>query len=223
MHAMVTTRRYAGRSAEHRRAERRARLITAARALLGDQGLAGVTVTAACAHAGLNPRYFYESFTDREALLDAVFNAVATEAAVTIFGSAALAEGEPRKRVRQAYATAIDIFTTQPGVGQVLAKLQTDEAVMRHRSAWTRIVAELASQNAHILFGDQAYNEPMAKLAVMYGVGGSLDVVTAWLAGTLDLTRDEVIDTLTGLLLSNGQAMFQIGPTNDGSPSPQAD
>jgi AcrR family transcriptional regulator len=220
MIAMASSRRYAGQSADQRRSERRDRLIATARSLLGDDGLAGITVTAVCARAELNPRYFYESFADRDALLDAVFNQIATEAAVTIFGAAALTAGEPRQRIRQAYATAIDIFTTQPGIAQTLADLQTDETVMRHRAAWARIIAELAAQNAHILFGDAAYNQPMGTLAVIYGVGGSLDVVTAWLAGTLELTQDEVIDTCTELLLANGEAMLQH--LTRGRPSPAA-
>jgi AcrR family transcriptional regulator len=209
MIVMATKRRYAGQSAEQRRSERRARLITTARLLLGEEGLAGISVTGVCARAELNPRYFYESFSDRDALLEAMFNEIAAEAAVAIFGAAALVAGEPRQRIRQAYATAIEVFTTQPGVARILAQLQTDETVMRHRAAWARIIAELASRNAHVLFGEHADNESMSELAVIYGVGGSLDVVTAWLAGTLDLTRDEVIDTCTELLLANGEAMLQ--------------
>lgn len=67
------SRLYGGQSQEHRIAERRAKLMQAALRLYSRLGPAGASVTAICAEAGLTPRYFYESFASREALLAAVF------------------------------------------------------------------------------------------------------------------------------------------------------
>ena len=71
-----TSRTYAGQSQEARVAERRERLMHAAATLYGREGAAGASVTAICVEAGLTPRYFYESFASREALLLAVFEQV---------------------------------------------------------------------------------------------------------------------------------------------------
>ncbi|HEX6416981.1 MAG TPA: TetR/AcrR family transcriptional regulator, partial [Acidimicrobiales bacterium] len=74
-----TRRRWAGIPAEDRRAARRVQLVDAAFDLLGSGGEAAVTVRAVCRHARLNPRYFYESFDDLDALLIAVYERTVTE------------------------------------------------------------------------------------------------------------------------------------------------
>ena len=63
---------YRGISADERRASRRARLLDAALEEVGERGMAGTTMTAVCARAGLTERYFYESFADRDEMLRAV-------------------------------------------------------------------------------------------------------------------------------------------------------
>lgn len=72
----IPTRSYRGQSQEQRRAERRSRLIAAAIDVYGDRGYHQATVKAVCEAAGLTERYFYESFTNSEALLIDSFNAV---------------------------------------------------------------------------------------------------------------------------------------------------
>lgn len=67
-------RRYAGKTHEQRRAERRERLLDAGLELFGTAGYAHTTIEALCAHARLNPRYFYEEFETREDLLGAVYD-----------------------------------------------------------------------------------------------------------------------------------------------------
>jgi AcrR family transcriptional regulator len=63
--------RYAGVAFEVRKDTRRRQLLDAALQLLDGEGFAAVTARRVCKEAGLNNRYFYESFTDIEALLDA--------------------------------------------------------------------------------------------------------------------------------------------------------
>src|SRR3712207_5142982 len=77
-------RMYAGLTTAQRRSERRARLLDAAVDVLGTQGLEAATVTAVCRRARLIPRYFYESFSDRDELLVAVFDSIMDEVAVEV-------------------------------------------------------------------------------------------------------------------------------------------
>ena len=51
-------------------------------------GRQGATMTAICAHAKLTERYFYESFTSRDELLQQVFDGIVDE--VRVAGMAAL-------------------------------------------------------------------------------------------------------------------------------------
>ncbi|WP_278258124.1 TetR family transcriptional regulator [Nocardioides convexus] len=54
-------RRYGGKTAEQRRAERREALLAAAVDIWQESGWAAVTMRGVCARAGLTDRYFYES------------------------------------------------------------------------------------------------------------------------------------------------------------------
>src|SRR6201998_896203 len=66
------TRSYGGVPAEERRATRRGALIEAALDLFAEGGVRAVSKRAVCARARLNDRYFYEHFTDSDALLEAI-------------------------------------------------------------------------------------------------------------------------------------------------------
>jgi AcrR family transcriptional regulator len=70
------TRSYRGQSQDQRRAERRGRLIAGAIAVYGERGYHQATVKAVCEAAGLTERYFYESFSNSEALLIDSYNTV---------------------------------------------------------------------------------------------------------------------------------------------------
>ena len=70
---------YRGISAAERRADRRRRLLDGGLDVLAEVGVAGLTMTAVCARAGLTERYFYESFRDRDGLLRALSDQLADE------------------------------------------------------------------------------------------------------------------------------------------------
>ena len=57
---------YRGVEAAERLAERRRRFLEAGLDLLGGPRPAELTVRGICSQAGLTPRYFYESFTDKD-------------------------------------------------------------------------------------------------------------------------------------------------------------
>lgn len=67
---------YAGESREERRSARRELVVAAGTALFGTIGYRSTTVGAICAEAGLNKRYFYESFATLEDLLCEVYGRV---------------------------------------------------------------------------------------------------------------------------------------------------
>lgn len=68
-----TKRVYGGLSEEARVLDRRERFLEAGLEIFGTVGLRGATVRALCREAGLTERYFYESFSDTEALFCAVY------------------------------------------------------------------------------------------------------------------------------------------------------
>ena len=71
---MSRSSRWTGLSRAERVAERRDLLIDAAFTLFGEGGESAVTVRSVCRHSDLHTRYFYESFTDTDDLLRAVYS-----------------------------------------------------------------------------------------------------------------------------------------------------
>src|SRR5699024_7463692 len=70
---------YAGASREARERARRERIIAAGIELFGTVGYRAATVGAVCETAGLNKRYFYESFATLEDLLCEVYQRVVAD------------------------------------------------------------------------------------------------------------------------------------------------
>lgn len=69
-------RRYAGLDPAERARQRRAAILHAAKDLFAGSGYRNISVKQICDKAGLTQRYFYESCTDREAALTAVYDAL---------------------------------------------------------------------------------------------------------------------------------------------------
>lgn len=83
-----TGRLYGGVAAEQRKEQRRIALIEAGLQLFGTVGYPNVSVKAVCDEAGLTQRYFYESFSDRAALLGAVYTHLVDAARAATLGAA---------------------------------------------------------------------------------------------------------------------------------------
>ncbi|WP_375786469.1 TetR/AcrR family transcriptional regulator [Bradyrhizobium sp. Pha-3] len=93
---------YGGMDAEERRAERRLKLINAAIEVYGEVGYRVATVKAICEAAELTERYFYESFSNSEALLIAAYNHVVGHLHEEMTAAAAAAGGDAEMRLRAA-------------------------------------------------------------------------------------------------------------------------
>lgn len=140
----TATRSYRGVSQDDRRADRRARLMTAAIEVYGERGYRQASVKAVCDAAGLTERYFYESFSSSEALLIASYNAVTRDLFADIAQAAASAGTAPSRRSRamlQAYFTALQ---RQPRSAQVfLVEIRgVSQAVDDAFNAALRVIAQ---------------------------------------------------------------------------------
>lgn len=108
-------RSYGGLSAEQRQAVRRARLLDAGLELLGTAGWTATTMTAVCREAGLTERYFYESFADRDALAEAVFDRLAVGAREAILVAVAVGGDAPAPAPRRRSAGSSGTWSRIPG------------------------------------------------------------------------------------------------------------
>lgn len=80
-------RAYAGQSADERDAQRRARLLGAAREIIGTAGYAATTIPGVCAAAKVSTRHFYRLYSTKEDLFVDLYDQVTAESYVPVVES----------------------------------------------------------------------------------------------------------------------------------------
>ena len=191
---MAQVRPYRGIDAADRLAERRGKLLTAGLDLLGspDQDVTELTVRAICKQAGLGLRYFYESFTDKDDFVAAVFDWVIADIAATT--QAAVAGAPIREQSRAGMANVVMAVAGDARVGRLLFSTQLSNAVIvRKRSDSTALFAALLFQHAGTL---GATVTDRMKATSHFVVGGVGQMISAWLSGDVALEPDRLIDQL---------------------------
>lgn len=191
-----TTRPYRGRTAEERRAERRGRLLAAGLELWGDHGWAAVTMRGVCAHAGLNDRYFYESFTDVEALLLAVYDQALSDL-LEYIGKVIAAASTPEERIRAGISVFVDAMASDSRRARIgLAEPAGSPALEQRRRATYHLFARFARDSL------EPRDEEAFTVAMLFALGGAGELIINWLDGSLALTPGELAERASELVLS---------------------
>ena len=181
--------RWSGVPLQDRQALRRGELIAAGVALLGGAAGPALTVRAVCREANLTERYFYESFTDRDEFVRAVYDDVCGTAMTALLSSQT-----PRDAVEAFVALMVD----DPSRGRVLLLAPEREPVLTKSGAeWMpNFIALLQHKLTEI-------TDPALQAMVATGlVGGLTALFTAYLNGSLAATREQFVDYCTDMLLS---------------------
>lgn len=192
---------YRGVSAAERAAARRTRLLEAALAVWADPETR-TTMTAVCAAAGLSERYFYESFSGLDALLEAVMNDIAAEIEETSRGAADEAGADPEARVRASIRAFVRLLLDDPRKGRVA--IVESVAVPKLRKRRTELLRHLAHQSAleaRERLGPSGRSENEDETAGLLFIGGMAELVAAWLDGSLKASEDEIVDAASRALL----------------------
>ncbi|WP_175420394.1 TetR/AcrR family transcriptional regulator [Rhodococcus sp. SGAir0479] len=196
-------RRYQGRTAIERTAERRERLFEAALALFGRPGGEGTTMTAICAEAQLTERYFYESFSSRDDLLTQLVQRIADEIRRAVLAALEAPAGTPNDRARAAIAAFVQVLTSDPRKGRAtIIESAGAEPLRTHRRTLLREFAQLTVEGSHELYGDRALPSPHDQLTALMFVGGLAELITAWLGGEIDATPEHIVDAATAQFTS---------------------
>jgi AcrR family transcriptional regulator len=192
---------YRGVSAAERAATRRTQLLEAALAVWADPGTR-TTMTAVCAAAGLSERYFYESFSGLDALLEAVMNEIAAEIEETSRHAADRAGDDPQARARASIHAFVRLLLDDPRKGRVA--IVESVAVPKLRRRRTELLRHLAHQSAveaRERLGSRNRSENEDETAGLLFIGGMAELVTAWLDGTLTASAEEIVDAASRALL----------------------
>lgn len=208
----ATTRSYGGQSAETRRKERRDRLIDAALTAAAGNAWRTMTVDKLCAAAGLNKRYFYESFTDLDAVAAAAVDDIAAQVSTTTL--AAMSSVLDESLERQA-AVAVDALVRtlvrDPRRARVLlGGVAISPALHQHREAVMRGLTEVLIGHARIVHGVELEKDPLAEIAPAFVVGGTADAILAFVEGRARVSVEQLVDGLVTLWLITGNGAADV-------------
>jgi AcrR family transcriptional regulator len=195
-----------GTTAQERVLPRRRKLIQAGFELLGEHGQAGTTVRGVCAHAGLNPRYFYESFDDLDALLKAVFDDIMVETSRVWLEAIAAAPDTAEAKTRAALDAAIRHIADDPRRIRIVFAEAADGVLGRRRAAVVRRAADMMADQAASFFGIERRDKLLISASLMI-TGGISELVVAWSNGNTDLTVDEIVEHATLMTLGASRSL----------------
>lgn len=199
---------YAGASREQRESARREQLVTAGISLFGTQGYRSATVGAVCTEAGLNKRYFYESFATLEDLLCEVYERVVSELRASVLSGG----GDDPQTVLRGFLSGFLAWTQD---NPVMARVhlfevlgvsaRVDELYRWHGRA---IGDELSRRLSESIAGPQLTTAQRRVLGDML-IGAGLQMVVDWVISDYQPPRDELLDEMDatlGWVLAAGHA-----------------
>lgn len=203
---LAAGRAYGGLSPQHRTAARRDRLVCAATALFGSQGLRATTVRGVCTAAGLTDRYFYESFATLEALLGTVYLHLLAQLRASLQQAHRQlpATAGTEARFTAGYGAWFD-FVSQPVHARILLEevLGVSPAVdALYEAGMAEFAAALAAPLAELGTSPER--------CVLIGralVGAVVQVAKMWLASGYQAPRDAVVRSCVLVAVGTVQAL----------------
>lgn len=199
-----SSRAYRGVSAGDRAATRRTALIDAALACLAADGLAGVSVRSVCAQARLTARYFYEAFTDLDALLVAALVSVTDEVeAASVRALDTVAADDTAAQVRAAISAGYGVVATDAGKANVLLVATAGHSALRtRRQQFVDDFADIVIDNLPVLRALPAQRRREARVLVLFLMAGSIELIVAVLTRRVRMSQAALVDRLTTLWLA---------------------
>lgn len=193
-------RTYGGVDGSARVEMRRRTLVDAGLDLLGTTE-PDVSVRGVCRLAGVASRYFYESFADKNELMEAVYDKVIGDITAATLAAVAAAPNDERGRVHAAVQAIVRLVAEDPRRGRLLfsATLNNDVLAAK-RAESTKMFAGLLAAQASEFYGTDTDEQLI--LTTHFAVGGFAQVLTAWLGGELELEEGAVVTCCTDLLVA---------------------
>jgi AcrR family transcriptional regulator len=168
---------YGGRSEHERRADRRARLISAGLELFGTEGWAGATIERLCAAAGVATRSFYEEFASREALLRAVYEDVMGGVVTAVLPRVSEATGSQEERIRVGLSGYVGYLTEDPRRARVAHREVRAAGVLEQdRHAMVLRFADIIATETRLAQG------PQGRILGLALAGAVTEVLVDWVA-----------------------------------------
>ncbi|WP_353108149.1 TetR family transcriptional regulator [Gordonia sp. (in: high G+C Gram-positive bacteria)] len=199
---------------EERRARRRKRLLDEASNVIADEGVDAIKVRSLSRRAGLNDRYFYESFSNIEALLETLVSARIADALVALSVAAASTSDssvpttdsgesiEFATMIEATVASALDIVEDRT-VARLMIQSRQYAPLRRLRRLLVDSLVDLTEERGRSQLGDKVVEGKLPGLVATAAMEGVLELIIRWLEGEFKASRSEVqaaaIALITGL------------------------
>ena len=171
-------------------------------ALIAESGVRSVTKRAVCSRARLNDRYFYEQFSDINALLLALGDWITTQGLEAVLD--ATRGAVPPERVHAAADAALGFVLADPRRAQLLISSHTTEALQSVRITTNHQIAASMSALTREQRGPEAPPARDTDLVSFTIISGTMELVAAWLRGEFDTDRRHLTDIIAAMLLAAG-------------------
>lgn len=213
---------FLGESAESRVLARRKQLLAPALQRMAEGTWTTCSIAQLCESAGLNKRYFYESFSSLDALEQAVVNDLTDE--LLRSGWEAVIDAQkagmdtPALARHVLKACILWLLEDERRATVLFRTLGNTPGARAHRDQVIQRLADVLSN-----FGI-SYHKPrkpavtitpkhqhLATLGASFLIGGTIESILMWLDGKIGLSQDEFIDDIAQFWVSLGESAVDIG------------
>ncbi|RLU02551.1 MAG: TetR/AcrR family transcriptional regulator [Ketobacter sp.] len=207
------TRPFQGESAESRIKARRRVLLDTAFQMASESGWKGLSIHQLCQEAGLNKRYFYESFPDMDELGGALVDDLAEQLITT--GQTAVQSGlqqglDTMALARHALKHCIGWLVDDPRRARMLFNMAGDNSsALKHRQDVIRKFAQTLSMFS-IEYHQADEPHVIAKVGSALLIGGTIEIVISWLDGQLEISLDELVEDVASFWVAIGNSAIDL-------------
>jgi AcrR family transcriptional regulator len=202
---------YRGAPARERTAERRERLIDAGVEVFGTTGYRTATVDLLCDRAGLTKRYFYESFSDSQALFLSCYQRCADDIHDALVAAVAKHQPNTEAQLRAAVAGYFGAIDADPRRGRIT--LIEVLGISGNVTAAYRAQTMRFARSIELLGGDTFARSGLAKpqihLIAVGVLGAVTTIATQWLLNDRKPSRARVVDTTNIIAIA---VLYRIDP-----------
>ena len=206
-------RRYGGRDAIERRAERRRRLLDVGLDRFAGFGRTAVSVGELCRSAGVATSHFYELFDNRDDLLIAVFREGVDGAQAAVDeGMAATADADPATRMRAALAGYLGFMLGDPRralINSVESVGVSVELEQERRAVVARYAQRYLDEAADALGLDRTRVRRRYRYSALALMGGVDQAVLQWLDAARRPSVATLVDQVALTFVATGRAITE--------------
>ncbi|WP_081292925.1 TetR/AcrR family transcriptional regulator [Mycobacterium colombiense] len=198
---MSAGRVYGGITGEQRIAERRRKLIGAGMNVFGSAASGSARVKDVVVESGLTERYFYESFSDLNALFDAVLELTMETVESAVNAAVVEVRDDAVSRLSVVLRTSVDVLAGDPRTIRIIfveALGKGGRASSRRNEILVR-AAENFFRWSGTDVGDFESSPLETRTKTFALTGAASELLIAWAEGLLDMTATQLADFLVGL------------------------